>query len=218
MDDGSDDFTVTSDLYLPAGEYLVFAKNGDFASNGGVNSDYEYGAGMGLTNTSDELYIYTATDFIDSIAWDNGATFPNPAGASISLSPGTSAADNDNGFSWCESTSTYGDGDFGTPGEENDTCPAPLSYASDIAPLLGGCMGCHGSQFLSSYGTLMSAHSGDWRGNNASANMPLITAGDPSQSYLFQKISGTQSAGGQMFTSASTVSMVEQWINEGAQP
>ena len=79
---------------------------------------------MGLTNTSDEIYIYTSSDIIDGVGWDNGATFPDQAGASIALNPGTSAADNDL-VNWCEGTSVYGDGDLGTPGAENDACPPP---------------------------------------------------------------------------------------------
>ena len=33
-----------------------------------------------------------------------------------------SASSNDSASNWCEATSTYGDGDFGTPGSSNDTC------------------------------------------------------------------------------------------------
>ena len=225
MDDGSDDFTVSGTLYLPAGEYMVFGKNADTSTNGGVDVDYEYDSGMGLTNSSDELYIYTSTDFIDSIEWDNGATFPNPSGASIALDPGTSAADNDSGFNWCEGTSAYGDGDLGTPGAENDACPPPLTWSADIQPILQSysCTGCHSSR-MPDLSTILTIQAGDRSGSNSGANMPWITAGDPSQSYLLHKVMGTQGSvgggggtmpqGGSM--SQSDIDSIELWINQGA--
>ena len=216
MDDGANDFVLTGDVYLFANEYLVLGKNGDTATNGGVNLDYVYGSAMSLGNGTDELYIYNSSEFIDIVMWDNGATFPDPSGASISLNPGTNSTDNDDGSNWCEATSSYGDGDLGTPGFDNDVCSTPTTYAVDVEPLLGSCMGCHGGQFFSSYSTLMGATSGDFRGNNASANTPLIVAGDAAGSYLYQKMTGTASAGGQMSSSPAQISAVELWINQGA--
>ena len=32
------------------------------------------------------------------------------------------AADNDNGLNWCSATTSYGDGDLGTPGSPNPSC------------------------------------------------------------------------------------------------
>ena len=64
----------------------------------------------------------------------------------------------------------------------------------------------------------MGAMSGDFRGNNASANTPLIVIGDAAGSYLYQKMVGTASAGGQMSSSPAQIAAVELWINEGANP
>ena len=64
----------------------------------------------------------------------------------------------------------------------------------------------------------MGAMSGDFRGNNASANTPLIVTGDAAGSYLYQKMVGTASAGGQMSSSPTQIAAVELWINEGANP
>lgn len=69
MDYGSNDFIITGDVYLPANEYLVLGKNGDVATNGGVNLDYVYGSSMSLGNSTDELYIYNSSDFIDVVIW-----------------------------------------------------------------------------------------------------------------------------------------------------
>jgi hypothetical protein len=57
------------------------------------------------------------------VAWDDGATFPDPTGASMSLDPSKLTADlNDDGEAWCTSSSVFGDGDLGTPGAPNDGC------------------------------------------------------------------------------------------------
>ena len=225
-----DSFTVSGQLLIPAGGYIVFGISADTTLNGGVTVDYEY-TDMSLGNGSDELMLHNATDVLDSIEWDNGSTFPDPTGASMSLDPSYSnATDNDDGANWCEGVSSIAvtigtvNSDLGTPGMANDTCPPPpppaLSYAADVAPVIGSCMGCHGGEFLSSYSVLTSSMSGDFRGNNASANTPMIVSGDASGSYFYQKMAGTASAGSSMsgYTNPSNTSVVEQWINEGAQP
>ena len=225
-----DSFTVSGELLIPAGGYIVFGISADTTINGGVPVDYEY-TDMNLGNSSDELMLHNATDVLDSIEWDNGSTFPDPTGASMNLDPGSlNATDNDDGSNWCEGISSIAvtigtvNSDLGTPGMANDTCPPPpppmLSYAADVEPLLGSCMGCHGGEFLSSYSVLTSSTSGDFRGNNSSANTPLIVSGDAAGSYFYQKMTGTASAGGSMsgYTNPADTAVVEQWINDGAQP
>lgn len=223
-DDGSNAFTVSSSLIIPANGYLVFGINADTATNGGVNVDYEY-TDMTLGNGDDELYLSNADGVIDQIIWDNGSTFPDPVGAAMALDAGfMNATDNDSGANWCEATTTYGDGfDFGTPGIANPTCPPPVtasSFATDVAPLMSqyGCSGCH--NYLGSYSTTMG-----YTPNQVS--MPLVTAGDASQSYLYHKIAGTHlSVGGSMDQmpkngtpmSATEMAVIEGWINDGANP
>jgi len=57
------------------------------------------------------------------VAWDDGVSFPDPEGASMALDPAhLDAGDNDDGSSWCEASSAYGEGDLGTPGAANDAC------------------------------------------------------------------------------------------------
>jgi predicted extracellular nuclease len=104
-------------LLVPAGGYLVLGNNADFATNGGVNVDYQY-SGVFLSNSSDELVLLDVGGAeIDRVEWDNGATFPDPIGASMSLKD--SALDNNIGANWCESVTPFGNGDLGTPGNEN---------------------------------------------------------------------------------------------------
>ena len=124
-DDDSDNFALPGGqtVYVPAGGSAVLGRDDDPTSNGGVTVDYAFASGMQLANGADELALLHGTAIIDHIAWDDGASWPDPTGASISLSPSaTNATDNDDGANWCSASSPYGDGDKGTPGDPNDGC------------------------------------------------------------------------------------------------
>jgi len=119
-------FVVTNSLIIPANGYLLFANNGDSALNGGLPTpDYVY-SGLSLGNGSDGIVISCSSTDIDTVIWDNGATFPDPNGASMALDPTKlNATDNDNGVNWHEETvNTYGSGDFGTPKATNSAAAA----------------------------------------------------------------------------------------------
>ncbi|GEM_PF-2136101 len=124
-DDGDDAFTVTGPLLVQPGERLVFADNRDTDVNGGVDIDYRYGGNMTLGNGHDAIVIEApgGLSLIDRLAWDDGATYPDPAGASMSLDPDFETLDgNDDGLNWCEATNDRGALDPATPGEPNDQC------------------------------------------------------------------------------------------------
>jgi hypothetical protein len=125
---GSNAFTVSGSLLLDDLDYAVFAKSDDSASNGGLDVDYAFGGGMDLGNGDDELYLAESsskTVVFDGVEWDNGISFPDPNGASMSLCSGAfDSVSNDDGTRWEESSSSYGDGDLGTPGDDNDRCSA----------------------------------------------------------------------------------------------
>jgi hypothetical protein len=118
--DNDIDYHVISNggpLVVPAGGFLVLGINDDFTTNGGVNVDYQY-SNIFLANGSDELVMLDVGGAeIDRVEWDNGATFPDPNGASMSLI--NPALDNNVGANWCESVTPFGSGDRGTPGSEN---------------------------------------------------------------------------------------------------
>ena len=126
-DDGSDSHVINSrsPLRVPANGYLILGNNDHLATNGGVPVDYVY-TGISLSNASDSLRLTDPTDFVvDYVAWDNGQTFPDPSGASMALKD--PALDNQQGASWCTSSTPYGDGDLGTPGETNIVaCEEPV--------------------------------------------------------------------------------------------
>ncbi len=120
-DDDYDSFTVTSSVVVAAKGYAVFASKP--TGNGGLKPDYSYGSGMFLQNDTDELVIADRDLVqIDRVRWDNGKTFPDPDGASMSLSD--PSLDNSVGANWCESTVPWAAGDRGSPGAAS-WCLAP---------------------------------------------------------------------------------------------
>ncbi|MDP7114605.1 MAG: lamin tail domain-containing protein, partial [Myxococcota bacterium] len=122
-DDDGLDHTIAGSLVVGGGGYLVLATEADPALNGGFSVDYEYGGGLNLTNGDDEVILSCGGLQIDRVGWDDGATFPDPTGASMSLAPAyLDQYANDDGAHWCEATSTFGAGDQGTPGSANDPC------------------------------------------------------------------------------------------------
>ena len=116
---GSDSHTIGS-LTIAPHTRLVLAKNADFATNGNLAVDYEYGSSLSLGNGDDELILSCGAE-VDRIEWTGSAPWPDPTGASMSLDEG-SHLDNEDGANWCEGSSSYGAGDRGTPGGVNDAC------------------------------------------------------------------------------------------------
>ena len=117
-DDGSDSHTISSSVTVMPYSYAVLGRNADVNTNGGVALDYEY-SGFTLGNSDDEVILIDPYgNTIDSVAYDGGAEWPDPTGASMALLE--ISLDNTIGSNWVEYDSlTYGDGDYGTPGEPN---------------------------------------------------------------------------------------------------
>ena len=81
--------------------------------------------------------------------------------------------------------------------------------------------GLSSAQF-SSLTTLLNTQAGDHYSSSSAANMPWVTSGDPSSSYMYLKIQGTAAYGSQMPKNGTPLStsdqaLIEQWIVEGAQ-
>jgi len=102
-------------LVIDVGTVLVLGNNSDTATNGGAPVDYQY-SGFFLGNSSDEIVLLdNSLVEMDRIEYDNGVTFPDPNGASMEFI--WLSIDNTDGSSWTSfSDTTFGDGDFGTPG------------------------------------------------------------------------------------------------------
>lgn len=119
-------FTISQSVVIDEGAYVVFHVNGDSATNGGVSDVVTYNggdSGFSLSNSSDEIIIETpGGTVIDQLVYDD-ADFPDTKGYSMTLNPSAfDASANDMPENWCSATSSYGDGDFGTPGAPNDGC------------------------------------------------------------------------------------------------
>jgi hypothetical protein len=121
-DNDTDNHLIDNDgpLLVPAGGYVVVGNNAGTDANGGVTLDYVY-SGITLDNDADELTLFNAAMAeSDRVEWDDGTVWPDSRGASMSL--GDPTVDNNDGANWCDATSSYGDGDLGTPGSANDSC------------------------------------------------------------------------------------------------
>ncbi|NMC69539.1 MAG: hypothetical protein GYA57_05650 [Myxococcales bacterium] len=129
-----DRFTVTGRLLIGPGQYLVFGRNGNPATNGGVTVDYVYPSGFNLANTDDEIIITAGTVEIDRVTWNEAGTPPWPAatGASIQLNPLRYGADNNDPANWCLATAAFGAGDRGTPGAANSPCIGAVYFSADL--------------------------------------------------------------------------------------
>ncbi|WP_299254105.1 lamin tail domain-containing protein [uncultured Aquimarina sp.] len=117
-DDGINDLhVIANSLIIPANGYIVI---GD--PNGSITLDYAYSArDIFLGNGTDGLIIECNSTVIDQVIWDNGATFPDPTGASMELSVNDlNSIANDDGANWTEAITAFGSGDLGTPGDVND--------------------------------------------------------------------------------------------------
>jgi len=125
-DNDTDSHVITNGgpLVIPAGGFLVLGNNGNAATNGGVTVSYMY-SGVTLANGADEVILLDANqNGVDRVEYDDGATFPDPSGASMALSD--PALDNNDGHNWCTARTPFGGGDSGTPGASNDCGLAQL--------------------------------------------------------------------------------------------
>ncbi len=113
-DDGSDVHVIASNVVIPAGGYIVLARNGDTLQNGGVNAAYVYGDPNPLGNTGDELILLDSSQIeIDRVVWTAPCVV---AGSSISLPD--PLADNSSCVTWCVETLPWSgvSANNGTPG------------------------------------------------------------------------------------------------------
>ena len=129
-DDGGEEHVISENVEVSPGSYIVLGAEYDPALNGGVNVDYEY-SGFTLSNLWDEVILeHPSGVILDSVAYDNGGTFPDEIGKSMMLIDPN--MDNNAGHNWIAATTSFGDGDFGTPREPNtiDECQ-PLGDMND---------------------------------------------------------------------------------------
>ena len=120
-DDGSNSHLIDNGgtLTVPAGGFLILARNSNSSTNGGISANYQY-SGFQLTNTGDEIVLVAPNNTeIDRVNYDGGPNFPTPTGASMILSD--FSVDNNLGSNWATATAreanfTGSTTDLGSPG------------------------------------------------------------------------------------------------------
>ncbi len=92
--------------------------------NGRAPVDHAWSS-IQLGNETDSIAVHVEGVVIDQVSWDDGATMPDPSGASLHLDPWYfNAADNDLPASWCLGFDAWAVGtDSGSPGVVNGYCP-----------------------------------------------------------------------------------------------
>lgn len=125
-DYGNDSTVLTNSgsgiIIAPMG-LIVLARNGDPMLNGGVNPVATYN-GMALANGADQILLSRPDGtLVDAVLYEDGPTWPDRSGASVSLSPRAWRTGHDDvALAWCEGESVMWAGDLGTPALFNDTC------------------------------------------------------------------------------------------------
>ncbi len=121
-DENGGGFTIKGALPLGAGERLLFAASGDASANGGLTPDYAYSTDdLKLSNEGGTIGLYDGDTLIDAVVRDG---MPLEKGHSLTLDPAsTDPAADDEATNWCVSETPLTDGDYGTPGAANESCP-----------------------------------------------------------------------------------------------
>ena len=125
-DTGPDAVIISSGtpLSVPAGGYLVIGRSTSSSVNGGAPVAWGYGSDFTLANSSDEV-ILKRSDGQWMFELSYAGSWAVEPGYSYQLAPGVSdLVGAQNKASWCVAwcASTYGLGDFGTPGSANPGC------------------------------------------------------------------------------------------------
>jgi hypothetical protein len=121
-DEGSDGFTVDTEIHVGPGKHVVFGARPEMALNGGVSVDVVW-KDFQLANDEDEVVLRYQGVVLDRVAWGTGWTIPE--GASLSLAPNRHRPEENNDpADWCPATLPILDpqGDLGTPGVVNPDC------------------------------------------------------------------------------------------------
>ncbi|MDF1561688.1 MAG: lamin tail domain-containing protein [Deltaproteobacteria bacterium] len=125
LGDGTGSHTLSpgAPLLLAPGALHVLAFGDDPALNGGITGAEAFGSALTLSPAGGSLTLSCSTLTVDAVTWDGTWTFSNGAALQAgALTPGDPAS-NDGFTAWCDADTPYGDGDLGTPGAPNSSCP-----------------------------------------------------------------------------------------------
>ncbi len=129
-----DAHSLSQDVFVEAGAYVVLGNSTDMTANGQVPVAYAWAAdGFSLGNNTDEIVLRVGGVVIDQVVY-TPTVLPDYKGYAMELSV-LDAVANDTGSNWCEATTAYGpviafpgtayrgvDRQYGTPGAANDPC------------------------------------------------------------------------------------------------
>jgi DNA/RNA endonuclease G (NUC1) len=122
--DGQPDHVISSSVVVPAGGFAVLGRSNDPTRNGGVTVNYNYFTGSTSTtiflDATDRLSLKDPSgNVVNAVQWTSSSTFVK--GVTRALRDPSQDNANVGGANWGYSTTTFGDGDFGTPGAANGT-------------------------------------------------------------------------------------------------
>ena len=121
-------------IHVHQGDYVVFAHTMDDQMNGGIPNGSVYGTFTfamvaGSVASPGDVQIVSGTTVVDAVTWTRSTS-----GKALQLDPSlTDATSNDQPSNFCDATTTYGLGDFGTPAVMNTKCTflPPAGMCSD---------------------------------------------------------------------------------------
>ncbi len=111
---------INEQVIMAPGTYAVLSRTASAVDN----PDYVYGSSISLLNSGDEISIRNTSGTTICTIDYGAAGFPGGiAGCSIQLSGNhLNIGDATSGANWCNSTTLYSTGDYGTPAIENLEC------------------------------------------------------------------------------------------------
>ncbi|MGE5180987.1 MAG: hypothetical protein ACM31C_02950 [Acidobacteriota bacterium] len=116
-------------VHVAAGDRVVFGKTS--GANGGLPplaGTFRFALVAGSPSAPGDARVLAGGAVIDAVQWTRSTP-----GAALQLDPrALDALANDDASSWCDATTPYGDGDLGTPGAPNASCP--------LVPPAGECL------------------------------------------------------------------------------
>lgn len=176
--------------------------------------------------TSVKISIFAALLSLTAVACDKGDD-EDTGSSTTAATPGTDPTEDN-------PTTTTPDPDTTMTPEEttaaeststDDTGPGPgLSFEADVYdPIIGMRCGCHvggsgglvmGADAASAFASMVNVPS--------SQTTPYVTPSDSANSYMYQKVTGSQGSGSQMplggMLSPEEMDTIKEWIDGGANP
>ncbi len=174
--------------------------------------------------TSVKISLFAALLSLTAVACDkgddddDGSTTATPMTDPATSQPTTTTPDPD-------TTMTPDDTTAGeTTTTDDTTASGALSFEADVyAPIIGMRCSCHvaGSGGLVMGGDAASAYAA-MVNQPSSQTTPYVTPNDSANSYMYQKVTGSQGSGSQMplggMLSADEMDTIKEWIDGGANP